>query len=160
MNNNLTLKRLYEILKYDSEKGIFTWIKNNKQAGSVDNKGYERISIDKVRYKSHRLAWLYYHGVFPSKQIDHIDGNKLNNAISNLRDVSQKINMYNKQVAHKSNINNTLGVSSSGSKFTARLRVEGKLLHLGTYNTKEEAQMVYMQKKLEIIHALTIQTMD
>lgn len=149
----ISYNRMKELIYYRS--GELYWIKNHNLAGSIDNKGYKRISLDKKRYKVHRIVWYYHHQIWPINQIDHIDGNKLNNRIENLRDVSSSINMYNKQKAYKNNTTGFLGVTKSGTKFVARLRVGNKLIHLGTHPTKEIAHEVYKNKKSEIINAFS-----
>ncbi len=158
MNNKLTYNRMRELIYY--EDGELYWIKTNTIAGSIDNKGYKRISLDHTRYKVHRVVWFFFTQKWPTKQIDHIDGNKLNNRIDNLRDVSQSINMYNKKVPHKNNTTGYLGVSKTGKKYVARLRVGDKLIHLGSYATPEEAQQVYYKKRLEVIDGLTPSALD
>jgi hypothetical protein len=87
----LTQKKLKELINYYPEFGIFTWrgvggVKSVKdmQAGSIYKNGYYYIQIDRKRYLAHQLAWLYIYGEIPNKRIKHIDGNKINNKISNL----------------------------------------------------------------------------
>ncbi len=95
-NSDVTEDRLRDVLHYSEATGVFTWKKYlggsvsvGDKAGFIRNlrgKYYRQIRIDKVNYFHHRLAWLYTHGEFPKHQIDHIDGNSLNNRIENLRD--------------------------------------------------------------------------
>jgi hypothetical protein len=148
----VTHQRLLELLLYNPEDGEFYRKKDGTQSGSFDGcKGYRRVMVDGVLYKAHRLVWFYVHGVWPKNQIDHIDGCKHNNKISNLRDVSQTINMYNKKNPHKTNQSGFLGVSKVGSSFYPRLRVDNKLIHLGAFSTGEEAQAAYMKAKEAIL---------
>ena len=83
--------RLRELLSYDPDTGLFRWSKNKgskdagELAGCVSPKGYILIGIDGCLYLAHRLAWLYVHGEFPEKDIDHRDQDKSNNRICNLR---------------------------------------------------------------------------
>jgi len=130
------------MLTYDPKSGYF--YRNGIRAGGSDfTKGYRRIMWNGKRYKEHILAWYFYYGVWPENQIDHRNGNKADNSIANLRDVSQTVNMYNKLLPHKNNGTRFLGVSASGSKFFARIKVGKKLVYLGTYSTPEEAQQHY-----------------
>jgi hypothetical protein len=105
------------------------------------------------RYKEHILAWFFYHGSWPTGQIDHINGIKDDNRICNLRDVTQSKNMYNKKKAHKNSTTGFLGVSRSGRKFTARLGTVRGLIHLGTFETAEEAHSAYMEFK-DLVQAM------
>lgn len=133
-------------LKYNPETGWFT--RGTKRAGSLDyTSGYRKIMWRKESYKEHRLAWYFYHGEWPVGQIDHINEVKDDNRACNLRDVNQTTNMYNKTKAYKNNPTGYLGVAFSGNKFQARLRVNNKLLYLGTYTSAEEAHQVYMEMK-------------
>lgn len=86
------LDRAKELFSYDLESGAFTWkaSKQNpyligKPAGTKHNDGYLMIRIDGQRYRAHRLAWAWVHGEEPPVEIDHIDRDRLNNSIDNLR---------------------------------------------------------------------------
>jgi hypothetical protein len=146
----LTQERLKELLHYDSETGIFTWIANRGNsikigniAGSKNNQGYILITIDQKQYKAHRLAWLYVYGYLPENGIDHIDNSKTNrhhNWISNLREVSNKCNIRNTG----NSINNTSGIKGIGwckrdKMWYARIKIDGKLKHVGCSKELHEA---------------------
>lgn len=98
--DELTAEAIRALLRYEPETGHFYWllnrgskIKAGQRAGAVSSEGYCQISIYDRLYRAHRLVWLYVHGEWPSQTIDHIDGNRLNNRLDNLRDVSLKENM-------------------------------------------------------------------
>ena len=148
----ITQYQLWNELQYSPSSGVFTRCSTGLRACRSDlTKGYLRVFVLGKYYKAHRLAWFYIHGVWPDGQIDHIDGNKENNSFLNLRDVSQTINMYNQSKAHKHNTSNVIGVGVSGSTFVAKIKVGSKLIHLGTFKTKEEAYEHYTKKKSEIV---------
>ena len=110
-------------------------------AGCVDtSSGYRVIRINGVMYRAHRLIWLWHYGKFPANQIDHIDGNKLNNDIKNLRDVTNQENHKN-QPKRSDNKSGCTGVrwNSNANKFRAEIRKDGKTIHLGYFDTLEEA---------------------
>ena len=92
----LTQERLKELLNYDPDTGIFTWrvYKRNVSPGDVagginkNTGGYIQIGIDHVRYYGHRLAWLWCNKHFPDKDVYHINGNKSDNRIENIKESS------------------------------------------------------------------------
>jgi hypothetical protein len=153
---DLTAERLRAVLDYDPETGVFTWKQRRKNcrvgaiAGSATVRGYIEIKIDGKHHLAHRLAWLHVHGTWPTNVIDHIDGNGSNNAISNLRDVTQSQNAENRKRAHANNKCGLLGVGRSRSKWRARILLYGEELHLGTFDTPEEAHAVYLAAKREL----------
>lgn len=141
----LTQTLLKEKLNYDPITGIFTWKQGkykNKQAGTVagklPNQGYIRININKKEYKAHRLAWLYMYGEFPPKHLDHINRNREDNSINNLRLATDSVNSKN-QTIYKNNSTGFHGVTSHGDRWRARINVNGKKIHLGVFDTIEEA---------------------
>lgn len=94
-------EQLKELFEYREDLGELEWIKTGKgkrlngAAGTVTNHGYKVITIEGNRYLEHRLVWLYFYGSFPSSELDHIDGDPLNNRIENLREVSHSENLAN-----------------------------------------------------------------
>lgn len=150
----LTQERLKELLHYDPETGVFTWIHNLGRkakkdgiAGTVMKSGYIRIKIDGIDYLAHRLAWLYTHGENPTKEIDHIDRSKNNNSIKNLRDVSKNWNQQNRVKFTQNNITKCLGVTPNGSGFSAKISIDGKQKYLGTFKTVSDARLAYDNAK-------------
>jgi len=95
MSKELTQSSLKEILIYNPDTGIFIRNDRRNSNGSIDAYGYLILKIKGQQYKAHRLAWLYMYGETPSKNIDHINGKKLDNRICNLRDVDQSVNVKN-----------------------------------------------------------------
>lgn len=141
----ITQARAFELLHYDPSSGLFTWkesrgkVSAGSEAGHVQA-GYRKVTIDREQIKLHRLAWFMTKGCWPSGQIDHIDGNKLNNSIENLRDVPQSINMQNRYAMTKKT-GLPQGVAHGfGGKFVANIR-------LGTYASAAEASAAYMRAK-------------
>ena len=154
--SNLTLERLKELLHYDPETGIFTWRVSRRhrvQAGDVagsQSGRYIGIRIDYVLYYAHRLAWFYVHGEWSKIDIDHKDLDKTNNRIDNLRDVTRTVNKQNRQQAQPNNKLGILGVRFHDGGFQARINVNGKDRHLGSFRTKEEASNAYLKAKREL----------
>ena len=163
--DKITQKYLKAIFQYDPDTGVFTWrqrpldhfknshrhnIWNTKHAGAIAGSltpvGYWRITINNKSYKAHRLAWLYTYGKWPKGQIDHMDGNKLNNRIDNLRRASNAENNRNVGLK-KSNNSGYKGVSWSKreEKWQVFIGVNGKNKNLGYYTDPQEASEAYIQ---------------
>lgn len=165
MQSKLTLARLREVLKYDSVTGAFTWrIKTSSRAmpgqiaGTLRKDGYLQIYIDRACYQAHRLAWFYEHGVWPNNSIDHINGVRNANAISNLRDVTATGNNQNRRTAINNKTTGLLGASyvKSRGKYQAQIKVKGRQIGLGHFDTPEEAHKVYVQAKRRLHPTCTI----
>ena len=114
----LTAEYLRKILDYNPKTGEFHWkvnrgfVSSGSKAGRLSKYGYLRINISKKEYKAHRLAWLYYYGEWPKNEnyyIDHINGNKADNRICNLRVVTKSDNGRNMSV-HSDNTSGYPGV--------------------------------------------------
>ena len=153
---------LHEILDYNEDTGIFTWkvnrgrlCKKGNIAGSTDSWGHRQICIDGTKILAHRLAWIYVYGKLPKYQIDHIDGNKQNNAIKNLRDVDQFINQQNRKNARVDSSSGFIGVQKNGRKYKASIKANKQTFHLGMFNTAEEAFDAYKKAKLKL-HGILI----
>lgn len=161
----LTPERLREMLDYNQETGVFTWrvrsahrVHVGDVAGCICGK-YASVHLLGKRYWAHRLAWLYVYGRWPTAQIDHINGNRTDNRISNLRDVSRVVNCQNQRLAHKNNRSSgLLGASrdEDGKKWKAQIRFGGKRLHLGSYDTAEAAHAAYISAKRKLHEGCTV----
>jgi len=150
--DDLTAEHVRSILDYNPETGVFKWKWRNdvpkrtnarlagKATGTVNNKGYLQISINGHRYLAHRLAWLFVHGGWPSEQIDHIDGVPANNRIDNLRLANNQENQRNSGL-QKNNATGIKGVhwNKASGKFMAYIKVDYRLIHLGSFGTLSEA---------------------
>ncbi len=134
-------------IEYDYKTGIFTWRINKRghvKAGDIvtctDNSGYLLIGINGKRYRGHRLAWLYHYGYFPENNIDHINGIRTDNRISNLREVSQVCNLRNTGNP-KDNKSGVKGVffDKARNRWAARIVNNGKDCYLTRSNSFCEA---------------------
>ena len=143
----LTAEKLRELLHYEPATGIFTWkvrtansVKVGDVAGCPDGRGYLCIKVLNRLYRAHRLAWLYHFGEWPTDQIDHINRNRSDNRIENLREVTNKQNHQNKS-KRSDNTSGHTGVywHKQKSKWRARIKHNQKLIHLGLFATIEEA---------------------
>lgn len=152
----LTVDRLRELLNYDPQTGMFVWlrphgtVKIGDEAGCVQKSrpglSYRSISIGRRLYKAHRLAWLYVHGEWPpcGMEIDHADGDGLNNRLSNLRPATVSQNQANAR--HRVNsASGRKGVcwNKRDRKWQARIRINGYRVHLGNFDDPETAAAAY-----------------
>ncbi len=145
----ITRERLAALFVYDKKSGDFTrrvavgrhgCHRAGELAGTVQNHGYRIITIDKKRYMAHRLAWLYVWAVWPRGDLDHINGDKLDNRIENLREATRKQNMQNVR-KHKHNTSGYKGVAwhSQRNKWRAYIFDSYRQIHLGLFDSKEAA---------------------
>jgi hypothetical protein len=149
--DNLTQERLKEILNYDPLTGKFTRIKTNSyklkpgcEAGSKPKKsGHIFIQVDKDLHLAHRLAWLYYYGEYPKRDIDHINGNASDNRIKNLRNCETHQNLFNrdKQKNNKSGYKNVSWCTAM-NKWVVRLMIDKKYKTIGYYDNVDKANEI------------------
>ncbi len=150
-------------INYDPTTGNMTWLveKNSHggkvhpgdSAGHVVPGGYVLVGVNGRIYRAHRLAWLLMTGEMPPSQIDHIDGNKANNAWSNLRLLGNAENCQNLHKAHRDNRSGLLGVSlhKETGKYVASIKPpKRRKVYLGLFATPEEAHACYLQAKSKI----------
>lgn len=155
----LTFDRLIETLVYTPSDGIFTCRCDRVSAhgrvmcaagdvvGTTTSQGRLVIRIDGKDYVASRLAWFYMTGKWPEDQIDHKNLVRTDNRWENLRDVTDSINKQNKRKASTRSKTGFLGVLVDRRRFSARIRVNGKNIHLGCFKTAPEAHAAYVQAK-------------
>lgn len=154
--SGLTAERPRELLHFDTCTGVFRWRRASNSrvlpwavAGHVNPVlGYVQIGIDGKHYLAHRLAWYYVHGVWPADQLDHRDGVRSNNRMSNLREAGHAENGQN-QTLRSDNTSGFLGVSwfKRDSNWKAQIRLNGTSYSLGYFDTPEEAHAAYLAAK-------------
>jgi hypothetical protein len=149
--NKYSLEELKTKLEYNSNTGNFHWLKSNfwkikpgDIAGTVSNKGYHYIRFGDTSIFSHRLAWLFSYGCFPDGVLDHINNNRLDNRLVNLRQATTSQNNMNKPV-QANNLLQVKGVyfNKKRSKFCATAKLNGKHKHLGYFSNLEKASEAY-----------------
>jgi len=152
-----------QLLDYNPENGAFAWLPRprdmfnslrayavwnakyaGKRAGCIQQDGYRIINIHSSLYLAHRLAWLLVYGEPIPSELDHIDRNKLNNRIDNLREATRAQNIANAG-ARKNNTLGIRGVHRWQGKYRARIEINRKSISLGMFDTAEEAGMAYRE---------------
>lgn len=156
-DNIITANELRKILNYNLATGIFIWIsKVNSNAlpgycaGCLNSQKYLVIRINKKLYLAHRLAWLYVYGAWPKDQIDHINLDKSDNRIDNLREATQWQNEGNVSI-RRDNTSGIKGVSwyKRDRKWRANIQINGKQKNLGFFDNIESAAFAYADAALE-----------
>lgn len=147
--SSLTQARLKELLRYDPETGVFTYAcaRPKVRVGAVAGHthaghGYRQIKLDGRLYLAHRLAWLYVHGCWPSDMLDHIDRDRTNNRLLNLRESDRFLNRQN-SLAPCNSTSGIKGVTWNRTlgKWHARIGFGNKRHHVGWFNSAEEAAL-------------------
>jgi len=155
VREDITQDYLKSRLTYSPEDGAFYWKRKpvvgkqgagwnikyvDKRAGYISISGYELIRIDYLTWRAHRLAWLYVHGRMPASDIDHINHDRSDNRIINLREVTGGDNQKNKSM-HKNNTSGTAGViwNPTNENWMTQIRVNYRTVHIGSYAEKRDA---------------------
>ena len=154
MSRLLTAEYLREVLDYDPETGIFVWrtasrrARIEKEAGCLNSKGNWMIRLDRRQHRAHRLAWLYVYEIMTPQQLDHINGNRADNRIVNLRVCDNSLNQQNLSLSG-SGTTGYLGVTfdKKEKKFKARIKTQGVNKCLGLFSTALEASEAYLTAK-------------
>lgn len=149
----ISAEKLRELFHYDAETGRFTrrvFRSHNAQreAESALKTGYLSIQVNKRNLRAHRMAWLYVYGELPPKgvDIDHINGDRTDNRICNLRLASRSQNMANVGLKG-TNSSGFKGVSwhKKSQRWRARIKVDYREIYLGSFDSPEEAHAAYAE---------------
>lgn len=153
MDDAALISVLKDSISYDPATGIFVYLKANNRknvgdlVGYLRNDGYYEVTFKSNRYRLHRLAWLLTYGEMPNKHIDHINGNRSDNRIVNLREATVSENLQNQKKATSRNKLGVLGVSYKKGAYEPKIKVNGKALYLGRFQSIEEASEAYLKAK-------------
>lgn len=162
----ITVQLLRECFDYDESTGSLVWRERpmhhfgdsracnswnyryaGGEAGGFGSHGYKQCHLVGKIIKVHTICWALAHGEIPKHDIDHIDRNRANNALSNLRQCTRAENSRNR--ASKNSLG-LKGIRRSGLKFTAQICINYKKMHLGTFATPEEAHQAYCKAATEL----------
>lgn len=152
--------RLVETLDYDLETGVFRWrrrppktsITIGAEAGAAflasNCKYYRLLSIEGKQFYAHRIGFLWVNGRPAIGVVDHRDGDSLNNRWDNLREASKSQDNWNKG-KQKNNTTGFKGVSRYKGRYLAQIAAHGKGMHLGLFDTPEEAHAAYAEAAMK-----------
>lgn len=152
--DKLTYERVREVLSYEQETGIFTWlvrtglrVRIGSVAGCIrEDDGYRQIRIDGEIYLAHRLAYFWMTGKWPAETVDHMNRDRDDNRWCNLRAASYSQNNAN-AISRSSSKTGLKGVSfapqAKRRPWAARICKNRKHKHLGYFATPEEAHAAY-----------------
>lgn len=147
----ITQEQLREVLSYNPDTGEFRWrvktaqrIKVGDVAGSINRKGYRRITVDGKSYAAARLAFLYMTGAWPKNEADHRDTDPGNDRWENLRDATPAQNCHNRR-RHSDNATGVKGVTwhKATGKYQVKIMVNGRQIHLGVTENLHLAGYMY-----------------
>lgn len=155
---DLTVEFVRSLFHYDPETGLLwkRYLKVSKVAGCKNAAGYLVVGVGSRLYYVHRLLWLLHHGAWPEKHVDHINGNRSDNRLANLREATVAVNLQNQRTAQARNASGLLGVSCYKGAWTARICVQKKKLHLGTFASANAAHEAYLEAKRRLHEGNTL----
>ncbi len=141
--NQSDLRSLYQ---YNPDTGDMISNRTKRPIGTLEN-GYKVIRLRGKDYRVHRLIWMYMYNRWPIEMIDHINGIKTDNRLCNLREVTARQNAENRNTVNA--ISGLKGVLPSfKGRWKCQIGHNGKVIYLGTYDTKEEAYDIYCKASL------------
>ena len=167
---DITPEMVNEAIDYDPLTGVCIWRErplnhflngrshkiwntkySGKKAGVMNDQGYLTVGICGIRFYIHRIAYALANGEWPEHQIDHINGKRDDNRLINLRMATNEQNSQNAKLS-KTNSLGLKGVSRcpNSKTFRAQIYRNGKLHHLGTFSTKEEAHAAYAKAAIDL----------
>ena len=118
-----------------------------RRVGHRTKDGYYATRIHHKQFFLHRLAWVLVTGDWPADEIDHVNGDRLDNRLCNLRDVSRRINLENQRNGRRKNAAGFLGVHQAGTRWRAQIGVHGRTIRLGYFDSAEQAAAAYLDAK-------------
>lgn len=146
MNKTLPVEELRELFFLD-KKGVLSYRKSGKPVQAKTSNGYRAAYVGRTLFLAHRVVWALHYGEWPTSLLDHIDGDRLNNHVSNLRQATFSLNAHNSSTAFTHSKTKVRGVTKAGAKYHARLMVRGTLYLLGNFDSCQEAEQAYLVAK-------------
>jgi len=164
MNTTLTYEEAAALFRYDSETGKLYWREDaarNVRAG--DEVGgyhprdkYRLVTYKRTQYLVHRIVWLLHTGQWPAMFIDHINGERTDNRVSNLREADHAINAQNVHRPSRRSQSGVLGVRLRKGRYEAALQCGDRYVYIGMFATAEAAYAAYVNTKRELHRGCTL----
>lgn len=160
-DSDAVLASVRQLFRYEPTTGNFLRLvdvrggqKAGTVAGSLGGEGYVYIGVRGKKYRAHRLAFLVTHGRWPVADLDHVNGNRADNRLVNLREADRSQNLWNMRI-RADNRSGIKGVcfDSQARKWRADIKVRGKRVHLGLFSSKEDAGASYAKASQEFFGA-------
>lgn len=142
--NGLSLEELRLLYRYDEETGKLLLAANGKEVGYDNGFGYLRTSIKDKKIVLHRLIWLLQYGYLPEMDLDHINGNRKDNRLVNLRLATRAENLQNQTKAKG------FRWFEPAKKWVVAVKKDYKAHHIGYFDTELDARAAYMRAKREL----------
>ena len=161
-NSTVSIERINQLLSYNPDTRVITWKEGIGMrwagcvAGEVNEAGYRLVTINGKRLRAHRIAWAIVNGKWPTLHLDHINGIRDDNRISNLRLVTSGQNSQNIRSPLSSNKHGFLGVKNNKGRWVATISVNRKFMYLGSFATPEIAHEEYLKAKRQVHKFCTI----
>ena len=151
---------LLEYLSYNPDTGLIHYnkgVKGRKKTidqpmGTVSLQGYLTTTAKGKQLKVHRLAWFLHYGVWPNNQMDHINKDKTDNRIANLRDVDHSLQQHNRDMPTPTSGLIGAHFNKAKGKWKSSIRVGGKSRHLGYFDCPTAAHLSYMVEKEKVLN--------
>lgn len=135
----LPVEQLRLYVTYDPLTGLLSYLHSGRVASALTSKGYIRLKVCSTEILAHRAAWALSHGSWPGQFLEHINEDKRDNRLSNLRLVTHSENLANQSKPTKRNKLGVRGVARSRNKFKAHCSLNGRNCYIGTFLTVAEA---------------------
>ena len=157
----ITFEYVNEWLSYDPQAGVLRWkknagsygrIKTGTTAGTLDPSGYVKINLDHTPRYAHRLAWLLHYGEFPTHQIDHINMDRADNRINNLRKATNAQNSRNRGAQSNNKSTGVKGVRfiEKYGLYVVSITVDGIAHNRGCFRNIKDAAAEYERAAQEL----------
>lgn len=152
----LPIEYLHKVFSCDPERGELRWKTHSPRApagslvGTLNTEGYIVVGHKGKQYRAHRIVWAMYYGAWPEVDIDHINMDKTDNRICNLRLCDDSRNQFNVTKRDGPFSSTYKGVGLHKGRWRARIRPgDGTRIELGHFATEEEAAEAYREAALK-----------